>query len=289
MRSLAPLICVLGLGEAGRLHAKALLATGARVGVASRRGQPPSYADVFYNDYEEALADPAVSGVVIATPYATHPTLVRAAAAAGKHVMCEKPLGASLADALEAREAARDVRVMTGFMRRWDSGYRGARHAIGRGSVGTPLMLKCTSGDAEYPAKYRSAREATPGAMFRDLAVHDIDLARWLLDDEVASVYARAGALVHPEIAEMGDSDTAVAILHMRAGGSAVLTLSRALSYGHNVTSELVGSAGSVHIGELKRTELITCVGGAVATDYALISASALQRRLQLRCKRLSI
>lgn len=265
MRSLGPLICVLGLGEAGQLHARSLLATGARVGVASRRGSVPAYADVFYEDYEAPLRDPAVQGVVIATPYATHPCLVRAAASAGKHVLCEKPLGASLGDALTARDAARDVRTMTGFMRRWDEGYRRARLAVDGGVLGAPLTLKCTSGDAEYPEKYR--REASPGAMFLDLAVHDIDLARWLLCDEVESVYARAGALVHPEIGAMGDADTACAMLNMCGGSTAMLTLSRALAYGHNVTTELVGSEASVQIGELKRTELVTYKKGTVGTD----------------------
>ena len=266
MRLLAPLICVLGLGEAGLIHARGLLAAGARVGVASRRGIAPPFADRAYDNYEDALADEDVSGVVIATPYNTHPELVSKAANAGKHILVEKPLGASLEEAKAAMEDAAKVRTTTGFMRRWDAGYAAARTA----NIGKPLVLRCLSGDAEYPAKYRRPGGASPGAMWRDLAVHDIDLARWLLRDEVEVVYARAGALVHPDIAELGDADTGVAVLGMRGGGSAVLTLSRALGYGHKVCSELVGTLGSVDVGDLKKTEATVKLEGEVKTDVRM-------------------
>jgi len=270
MRSSGPLICILGLGEAGLIHAEALLATGARVACASRRGKPPAFADKFYDNYEEPLLDPDVSGVVIATPYDTHPALVSKAGEAGKHILVEKPLGANLHEAISAGGAARKVRTMTGFMRRWDPGYYSARQKVSDGTIGKPLVLRTISGDAEYPEKYRRPGGASPGAMFKDLAVHDIDLARWFLMDEVATVYARSGALIHPEIGEMGDVDTAVAVLGMSNGGSAVLTLSRALNYGHKVSSELIGSKASVEIGDMKRTEISTAVDGSVRTDIRM-------------------
>ncbi len=266
MRSSAPLICVLGLGEAGVIHARGLLAAGARVGVASRRGIALAFADRAYESYDDAFKDEEVAGVVIATPYDTHPELVSKAANAGKHILVEKPLGASLEEAQAAMADAGKVRTMTGFMRRWDTGYAAARTA----DIGKPLVLRCLSGDAEYPAKYRRPGGASPGAMWRDLAVHDIDLARWLLQDEVEVVYARAGALVHPDIAQLGDADTGVAVLGMRGGGSAVLTLSRALGYGHKVCSELVGTSGTVDVGDLKKTEAVVKLEGEVKTDVRM-------------------
>lgn len=266
MRSAAPLIAVLGLGDAGLVHAKGLLAAGARVGVASKRGNSLPGADVAYTSYDAALSDQDVSGVVIATPYESHPELITAASAAGKHIMCEKPLGASVDSILSARPTALKTRFAAGFMRRWDAAYSSARARLDAGELGAPLVLKCSSGDMAYPEKYLRGG-ATPGAMFRDLAVHDVDLARWLLRDEVASVYARAGALVHPHIAELGDVDTAIAVLSMKGGGQAMLSMSRALGYGQKVVTELVGSKASVEIGDLRMTDLTRVERGGVSTD----------------------
>ena len=144
-------------------------------------------------------------GVVIATPYATHPALLRAAAQAGKHICVEKPVGASLAEALTARDDARRVHTMVGFMRRHDAAYARAKARVDGGAYGRPLVLRALSGDAEYPAKYRRPGGASPGAMWLDLAVHDIDAARWLLRDEVGAVHAHAGALVHGDLAALGE------------------------------------------------------------------------------------
>lgn len=267
MRSTAPLIAVLGLGEAGLVHAQGLLAAGARVALASKRGVSLPGADISYPSYDAALSDPDVAGVVIATPYESHPDLIAAASSAGKAILCEKPLGASVESILSARSAALNTRFATGFMRRWDAAYASARARLDAGELGSPLVLKCSSGDMAYPQKYLRGEGGAPGAMFRDLAVHDVDLARWLLRDEVATVYARAGALVHPNIAELGDVDTAVALLSMRGGGQALLSMSRALGYGQKVVTELVGSKASVEIGDLKMTDITRVQRGAVSTD----------------------
>ncbi len=152
-------------------------------------------------------------------------------------------------------------------MRRWDPAYRAARGRLDDGDFGKPLLLKCSSGDQAYPEKYLREGGEAPGAMFRDLAVHDIDLARWLLRDEVKTVYARSDALVHPQIKRLGDVDTAAAVLSMRNGGLAVVTLSRSLEYGYKVCTELVGNKGSVEIGGVEMMDAKRLVGGNACVD----------------------
>lgn len=270
------MIAVLGLGEMGLVHARNLARSRAiRLALASTREAVAAraaaslHADASYTSYEDALADPDVSGVVIATAPGTHPALMEAAAHAGKHIFCEKPLGFSVEDVLAASRAVEHsgVRFMTGFMRRWDRGYVRAKQLVDSGDIGLPVVLKCTSGDPEYPEKYQ--REAAPNSMLKDLAVHDIDLARWLLKSEVKRVYVIGDALSYPILKEMGDSDVTVGVLEMHSGAKVIFHFSRALDYGYNVTSELVAQKGTVQIGELKMTSAVTLQGQKSCTDVA--------------------
>lgn len=276
-----PLVAVLGLGEMGQIHARALSRTrGVRLGLASARGDVLSaaaaklHAERTWPSYADAFADPEVVGVVIASSVETHPALIVDAVAAGKRaVFSEKPLGYSVAEvrpAVRAVADAGDVQFMTGFQRRWDGGYRRGRELVDGGEWGAAIGLKCTSGDASYPEKYlREEGGGRRDAMFLDLAVHDVDLARWLLGSEVARVYATAAALSYPQLAAFGDSDMAMAVLEMESGARAALHLSRALSYGYNVTSELVCVGGSVRMGALGDGSATLLHGGAAAADIA--------------------
>lgn len=276
-----PLVAVLGLGEMGGIHARALARSrGVRLGLASGRSDALSaaaaelLADRTWPSYRDALADPEVTGVVIASSVETHPELIVDAVAAGKRaVFSEKPLGytsAEVRDAVGAVLAEDGVRFMTGFQRRWDTGYRRGRAVLDGGECGAPIGLKCTSGDASYPEKYlREEGGGRPDAMFLDLAVHDLDLARWLLGGEVVRVYATAAAMSFPQLADFGDSDMAMCVLEMDSGARATLHLSRAFSYGYNVTSELVCVDGSVRMGDLAETAAVVMRRGEAATDIA--------------------
>lgn len=269
-------ICVLGLGEMGLIHARNLARVpGVDLSVASSRRPHAAavaadlHAPTHFGSYDDALASPDVAGVVIATPPASHPALIKAAARAGKHIFSEKPLGYAVADILPAAAAvdAAGVRFMSGFMRRWDTGYAAAAAAVRAGDLGAPLVLKCTSGDPAYPEKYQ--RESSNNAMLLDLAVHDIDLARWLLGARIRRVYALTDALVYARLKELGDADVCVATLELEGGALATVHLSRALHYGYNVTSELVCARGTLAVGELKETPLVTIAKGGATTDVA--------------------
>jgi predicted dehydrogenase len=278
-RAVRPLVAVLGLGEMGLIHAKNLAKQrGIRLGLASgredalARAAEALSADALFASYNDALNNPDVRAVVIATAPPTHPQLIRAAADAGKIIFSEKPLGYSVEDIAPALASLRENKVqrfMAGFMRRWDPAYMRGRVAVDRGEIGTPVALKCTSGDALYPEKYRRPGTAPENSMLKDLAVHDVDLARWLLKSEVKLVFVSSTAMSYPELKEFGDVDLVMAVLEMESGARVAVHWSRAFDYGYNVTSELVCTKGSVQMGELKHTSASVLKSGHAATDIA--------------------
>lgn len=273
-----PLVAVLGLGEMGLIHARALARSrGIRLGLASARPDVLAataadlYADRVYSSHAEALADPELAGVVIATPPPAHPAGIAAAVDAGiGAILCEKPLGFGVAEVKGAVDSI-GCRFMTGFQRRWDAGYLKGKRAVESGAIGAGVVLKCTSGDASYPEKYvkGGAAAGQSHSMLRDLAVHDVDLARWLLQSEVRRVYVTGGAMTYPRLAEFGDTDVVVAVLEMESGAKAVLHLSRAFDYGYNVTTELVGVKGSIQMGVLEETAARVLEKGEAKTEIA--------------------
>lgn len=271
-----PLVVVMGLGEMGLVHARNLAKDRrVRLGLACSRpdvlrsAASELCADAVYSSYGDAISDTDVTGLIIATSVDSHPEMLRQAIRGGKrYILCEKPLGHTVASIRGIREdiaAYDDPFVMVAFMRRWDPAYSQAydmscsndqedsknENGTGEGSVksstGKHVMLKCTSGDAEYPEKYR--REHTQSfSILTDLAVHDIDLARWLLRAEVQQVYTVLSCRIYPDLEVANDADTATVVLTMTNGATASLHLSRALSYGYNVSSELVMQHGSLSI-----------------------------------------
>jgi myo-inositol 2-dehydrogenase/D-chiro-inositol 1-dehydrogenase len=263
-------IGLIGAGRGGRLHAGHLagqipgarLATVADVWlaaareVAARHGAPVATAE-----YGDVLADPAIDAVLIAAATAAHATLI-AAAAAGKHIFCEKPIALSLAaidGALAAVERA-GVQLQIGFNRRFDANYRRVREAIVAGEIGRPESLHIISRD---PAPPPSAYLATSGGLFLDMTIHDFDMARFLLGGEVTGVFATASALTDPAVAAAGDVDTAVVVLTFADGAIGTIENSRRAVYGYDQRVEILGSAGAIAIGnEHANTAVISDRGG---------------------------
>lgn len=287
-----PLIVVLGLGEMGFVHARNLSKVRRiRLGLACRRADVLSHAmeelcaDKGYASYEDALADSETHAVVIATSVETHPRLIEMAARAGKHIFSEKPLGfdsETIKKCIsEVQEAG--VRFMTGFMRRWDPAFATARQRVDNGEIGDPIVLKCTSGDAQYPEKYHKG--GAKDSMWKDLAVHDIDLARWLTKSEVKSVYAISDALSYDTLKEYNDSDVGICVMQMESGAKVMVHLSRALWYGYNVTSELVGKTGTLRIGALKDVDIVQMQAlkssQVIAEDFRTRFADAFEKEMK--------
>jgi len=193
----------------------------------------------------QALADPAIEAVLIASSTDTHADLVEAAAHAGKAVFCEKPLDLDRrrAEACVAVTRECGVPLMVGFNRRFDPNFMLLERQIRGGRIGRLELLTITSYDpAPPPIEY--VRRS--GGLFRDMTIHDFDTARWLLAEEPVEVFATASALVDPEIAEAGDVDTAVVTLRTRSGVLCQISNSRRAVYGYDQRIEALGSNGAL-------------------------------------------
>jgi myo-inositol 2-dehydrogenase/D-chiro-inositol 1-dehydrogenase len=244
-------IAVLGCGRIGGMHASNI--------AAHPRAQLAGVFDVhrpaaeqvsaglnahLYDSAEAALASPDVDAVLIATSTPTHADLLEAAVAAGKPVLCEKPIDLSLRRVTACAERIRgtSVPIMLGFVRRFDPGHRAVQQAVRNGLVGELHQVAITSRDPGLaPVGYLKAS----GGIFRDMTIHDFDMARFVLGDEVTTVSAVGSRLVEPTtMAELGDFDTVTVLLTTATGKQCVIINSRRATYGYDQRVEAFGSGG---------------------------------------------
>ena len=255
---------VLGVGEMGLRHAENLrrLVPKARLvavaDVAADRAQRVAdelEIDHSYGSLEALLGCKGLDAVVIATPDKFHASSVKMVAAAGKDMLCEKPLALTLTDAhdlLGAVEKAK-VRLQVGFMRRYDPAYSAAMKRIETGEIGTPVVFKSVGRDKEGPS-LSSYQSNMNGMLFYTNTIHDFDLARWLMQDEVSEAQAYTTTAIRPEVAEFGDVVASVVNLKFGKGAIGNVESYAQAAYGYDVRTEIVGSKGSILVGSLTRT-----------------------------------
>ncbi|WP_172329207.1 inositol 2-dehydrogenase [Mangrovicoccus sp. HB161399] len=259
-------LALIGAGRIAKVHAGAILASPDARLAAVTDAMPEAAAALAAQtgaqamSPEEIAADPGIDGVLVCTPTDTHADLIETFARAGKHVFCEKPVDLDLARAGEvvATAEAAGVKLMLAFNRRYDPNFAGARRAIDEGRIGAVEMVTITSRDPGAPDMAYAARS---GGLFRDMTIHDLDMARFLLGEEPLTVSAHASVLVKPELAEIGDWDSATVILETASGRQAVITNSRRATYGYDQRAEVHGALGVVSVGN--RLEDTVSVGTA--------------------------
>jgi len=242
---------LLGAGRIGKVHARAIASqTAARLAAvfdpveAAAAAIAERYGCQVRNlDRIEAADD--IDAVVIATPTNTHADLIERFARAGKAIFCEKPidLGLERVRACLAVVEATGARLMIGFNRRFDPHFLALKAAIDEGRIGLVEQVTITSRDpAPPPPDYI----AGSGGMFRDMSIHDFDMARFLLGEEPVEVAAQAAALVDSRIGEAGDVDTASILLRTASGRQCLIANSRRATYGYDQRIEVLGSKGMV-------------------------------------------
>ena len=196
-------------------------------------------------DYTALLADSRINAVLVASSTDTHVEMSQAAAKAGKHVFCEKPISLDLEqidETLAIVEKA-GVKFQVGFNRRFDVSFARIRQAVASGEIGEPHIMRITSRDpSPPPIEYVKVS----GGIFLDMTIHDFDMARYLIGDEVVEVYATGGVRVDPKIGEVGDIDTTVITLRFQNGVIATIDNSREAVYGYDQRVEVFGSKGMV-------------------------------------------
>jgi myo-inositol 2-dehydrogenase/D-chiro-inositol 1-dehydrogenase len=222
---------------------------------------------------EEIIADPGVDAVLVATSTDTHSDLIEAAVAAGKAVLCEKPVDLSLARARACAEtvAPSGQPVMIGFNRRFDANFAAMKSALEAGEIGKPELLSITSFD---PAPPPLAYIKVSGGLFRDMMIHDFDMANFLMGGAPETISAVGSALVDPQIAGAGDVDTAVVTLSYGDGRIAVIKNSRRAAYGYDQRCEILGSEGLLQVQNMLESALVKSnaqgVTGAKPTYFFL-------------------
>jgi predicted dehydrogenase len=276
-------IGVLGVGEMGRRHAEnlrrnvpeaRLLAIADVSHDHARKVASELEIDNVYGSLEAMLENKDIEAVLIATPDKFHAQAVMTAARAGKDILCEKPLALNMADAHAALKEVSKAkrRLQVGFMRRYDPAYAAAMKRVEGGEIGTPVIFKSVGRDRDQPpiAAYESN---VNGMIFYTNTIHDFDLARWLMRDEVTSVHAYTTSTVRPEVAKYGDVVASVVNLQYQKGGIGNVESYAQAVYGYDVRTEIVGSEGSIFVGSMDRIPAVflTARGGEhVLADHFL-------------------
>lgn len=246
-------IAVLGCGRIGQMHAanvakhpRAELVTVYDVNQAAAETVAKALGVTAAASAAEVFASPNVDAVLIATATPTHADYIEMAVAAGKPVLCEKPIDLNLArvNACAAKIGNTSLPIQLGFNRRYDPGHAAARNAMLAGDIGDLHQVIITSRDPAIPP--RAYLEAA-GGLFRDMTIHDFDLARFMLGEEPTEVFAIAGALIDPALgAALNEVDSAMFILRTASGKQCHINNSRTAVYGYDQRVELMGSKGMI-------------------------------------------
>jgi predicted dehydrogenase len=262
---------VVGVGDMGRRHAeniRKMVGQARLVAVTdpdserAKRVAAELELDTPDRSIEELLERKDIDCVVIASPDKFHAQAIQQAAAMGVDILCEKPLATKLEDAQAALDAVSraGVRLQIGFMRRYDPAYVAAMKRIEAGEIGDTVLFKSIGRDKDAPplAAYQSQLN---GMLFYNSAIHDFDLARWLMRDEVSEVHSHTTCAIRPEVAQYGDIVAGVVNLKFVHGAIGNIESYVQAAYGYDVRSEIVGSKGSIFVGSLRKDSATVLTG----------------------------
>jgi myo-inositol 2-dehydrogenase/D-chiro-inositol 1-dehydrogenase len=266
-------ICLFGAGRMGRDHAANVFASAyAKLYCvvdpheASAKSFASDYHCKAYFSAEEALADPMVDAVMIISATSTHSDLIIRSARAGKPIFCEKPIDLDRNRMEECINVIEETGVpfLLGFNRRYDPNFQALYKQMQEGMIGKLESVAITSRDFPLPSLDYLR---TSGGMFRDMTIHDFDMARWLLSEEPCEVFASGSCLVNPEIAEFGDIDTAMIILKTASGKLCHISNSRRSAYGYDQRIEAFGEKGMIRAENKKPSSLEYSLETGIHTD----------------------
>ena len=242
---------LLGAGRIGKVHAKAITSNPKAQLVAVADAFEKAASDIAsqygcaIRTVDEILASSDIDAVVICTPTDTHADLIEQFSRAGKAIFCEKPIDLDIERVKACLKVvdAEGATLMVGFNRRFDPHFQAVRKAIDEGQIGDVEMVTIVSRDPDAPPVDYIKRS---GGIFRDMTIHDFDMARFMLGEEIDTVSAQASVLVDPAIGEAGDYDSVSVMLSTASGKHATISNSRRATYGYDQRVEVHGSKGAV-------------------------------------------
>ena len=270
-------IGVIGVGTMGKQHARnirCLIPEAKLIAVADtdlqRAQQVASELEIehFYNTVEALVERKDIQAVVIATPAKFHGSAIRVCAQAGKDIFCEKPFTLTVEEADQMLDDTSNagVRVQVGHVRRYDPPNVRAKQRIEAGEIGDPVIFKSLARDpSPPPVSYMAS--GVNGMFFQDSTVHEFDLGRWLMNDEIAEIHAYGGVLVYPEMAQFNDIDSAILNLKFSRGTLGAVENYMQSGYGYDIRTEIVGSKGTIITGYLQHTAEMVLTANGARTD----------------------
>lgn len=266
-------IAVIGAGRIGRIHAANAKAHPNLElkyvvdPVAAAANDLAAATGAQVAELDDVLADESIAAAVVASSTDTHLDFSVRAIEAGKAVFCEKPLDLDLGKAKSAQSLLGDAPFLLGFNRRFDPNFRKLHERIRSGEMGALETLHIISHD---PAPPPLAYVKVSGGMFKDMTIHDFDMARWLLGEEPVEVYAIGEALVDPRVKELGDIDSAMVLLRTKSNRLCHINNSRRAAYGYDQRIEVFGSKGLLRAGNKTPSTVERSDGTAVCTEKPL-------------------
>src|SRR6202171_2427047 len=270
-------IGVLGVGTMGRQHAlniRHLIPEAQLIAVADadlKRAQQVASEfeiDHAYNSVEALAERKDIQAIVVVTPARFHGAAMKVCAHAGNDIFCEKPFTLTVEEADEVLDLTQraGVRVQVGHVRRYDPPNARAKRRIEAGEIGDPVLFKSLARDpAPPPVSYMAS--GVNGMFFQDSTVHEFDLGRWLMNDEISEIHAYGAVLVFPEIAQFNDIDTALLNMKFSRGALGAVENYMQSGYGYDVRTEIVGSKGTIITGYLQQTAEVVMTAAGARTD----------------------
>ena len=270
-------IGVLGVGTMGKQHAYNLrnrIPEAHLVAVAdadlNRAKQVAAELEIdhFYDSVEALAERKDVQAIVVVTPAKFHGAAMKICAQAKKDIFCEKPFTLAVEEADEVLDLTQKagVRVQVGHVRRYDPPNVRAKQRIDAGEIGDPVIFKSLARDpAPPPVSYMAS--GVNGMFFQDSTVHEFDLGRWLMNDEISEVHAYGAVLVFPEIAQFNDIDTALVNMKFSRGTLGAAENYMQSGYGYDIRTEIVGSRGTIITGYLQQTAEVVLTAAGAKTD----------------------
>ncbi len=265
-------IGLLGAGRIGRIHG-GNVANSQRASLVAIADASEAAAASLAKDtgaktasIEAILGDKSIGAVVICTPTDMHADLIEQAARAGKAVFCEKPVDLSSDRIRSCLKVVKKsgAALMIGFNRRFDPNFAEVRRRISRGDAGDVELVTILSRDPSPPPAEYVARS---GGLYRDMMIHDFDMARFLLGEEPVEVHAVGSCLIDPAIGKAGDVDTAAVLLKTKSGRIAQISCSRRATYGYDQRIEVHGSKGMLRAGNVHTTTVELATAGGFVAD----------------------
>lgn len=268
---------VLGVGAMGQRHAfnlRHLIPEAQLIAVADtnleRAKQVAAELEIEHSyDNVEAIAERKdVQAIVVVTPAKFHGAAMKVCAHAGKDIFCEKPFTLTVEEADEVLDVTQKagVRVQVGHVRRYDPANVRAKRRIEAGEIGEPVIFKSLARDpAPPPVGYMAS--GVNGMFFQDSTVHEFDLGRWLMNDEISEIHAYGAVLVFPEIAQYNDIDTALLNMKFSHGMLGAVENYMQSGYGYDIRTEVVGSKGTIITGYLQQTAEVVLTASGARTD----------------------